>query len=92
MLKKITKWETDDGKVFDTQEEAEEYMFEQEKGAPVQLPEPAAWRDPTNLQPSQGCTYMRAIHEKWPHIYREPLYTEQQVRDLLNATGWTVGP
>lgn len=34
MLKKITKWETEDGKVFDTQEEAEEYMFEQEKGVP----------------------------------------------------------
>lgn len=31
MLKKITKWETEDGKVFDTQEEAEDYMFEQEK-------------------------------------------------------------
>lgn len=30
MLKKITKWETEDGTVFDTQEEAEEYMFEQE--------------------------------------------------------------
>lgn len=31
MLKKITKWETEDGKVFDTQEDAEDYMFEQEK-------------------------------------------------------------
>ena len=31
MLKKITKWETEDGKVFDTQEEVEDYMFEQEK-------------------------------------------------------------
>lgn len=31
MLKKITKWETEDGKVFDTQEGAEDYMFEQEK-------------------------------------------------------------
>ena len=31
MLKKITKWETEDGEVFDTQEEAEDYMFEQEK-------------------------------------------------------------
>lgn len=31
MLKKITKWETEDGEVFDTQEEAEEYMFEKEK-------------------------------------------------------------
>ena len=30
MLKKITKWETEDGKVFDTQEEAEDFMFEQE--------------------------------------------------------------
>ena len=30
MLKKITKWETEDGKVFDTQEEAEDYVFEQE--------------------------------------------------------------
>ena len=30
MLKKITKWETEDGKVFDTQEEAEDYLFEQE--------------------------------------------------------------
>ena len=36
MLKKITKWETEDGKVFDTQEEAEEYMFEQERGVPAQ--------------------------------------------------------
>lgn len=31
MLKKITKWETEDGKVFDTQEDAEDYMFEQDK-------------------------------------------------------------
>lgn len=31
MLRKITRWETEDGKVFDTQEEAEDYMFEQEK-------------------------------------------------------------
>lgn len=31
MLKKITKWETEDGAVFDTQEEAEDYMFEQDK-------------------------------------------------------------
>ena len=31
MLMKITKWETEDGKVFDTQEDAEDYMFEQEK-------------------------------------------------------------
>lgn len=30
MLKKITKWETEDGKVFDTQEEAEDFVFEQE--------------------------------------------------------------
>lgn len=30
MIKKITKWETEDGKVFDTQEEAEDFVFEQE--------------------------------------------------------------
>lgn len=60
--------------------------------APVQMPEPAGWRDPTNLQPSQGCTYMRAIHEKWPHIYREPLYTEQQVRDLLAGVSAPAAP
>lgn len=31
MLKKITKLETEDGKVFDIQEEVEDYMFEQDK-------------------------------------------------------------
>lgn len=39
MLKKITKWETEDGKVFDTQEEAEDYMFEQEKEVMTQSTE-----------------------------------------------------
>ena len=63
--------------------EAQLYAAQPPETAPVQMPEPAGWRDPTNLLPSQGCTYMRAIHEKWPHIYREPLYTEQQVRALL---------
>ena len=55
----------------------------QAAAAPVQMPEPAGWRDPSNLLPSQGCTCMRAIHGKWQHIYRELLYIEQQVRALL---------
>ena len=53
--------------------------------APVQLPEPAAWRDPKNFLPSQGCTYEKSTAKKWAHIYTEPLYTEQQVRELLAA-------
>lgn len=55
--------------------------------APVQLPEPVAWRDPKNFLPSQGCTYEKSTAKKWAHIYTEPLYTEQQVRDLLAANG-----
>ena len=68
---------------------SEGLMTTEAEATPVQMPEPAGWRDPTNLQPSQGCTYMRAIHEKWPHIYREPLYTEQQVRAMLAIGGQT---
>ena len=55
------------------------------EAAPVQLPEPAAWRDPKNFLPSQGCTYEKSTAKKWAHIYTEALYTEQQVRDLLAA-------
>jgi len=35
--------------------------------------EVVAWRDPSNSDPGQGCTYDKAVHEKWPHIYRQPL-------------------
>ena len=37
--------------------------------------EPVAWRDPTNIDPGQGCTYTKERREKWPHIYRQALYT-----------------
>ncbi|MDH1765115.1 hypothetical protein N5D37_05255 [Comamonas aquatica] len=55
------------------------------EAAPVELPEPVAWRDPKNILPSQGCTYEKSTAKKWAHIYTEALYTEQQVRDLLAA-------
>lgn len=37
--------------------------------------EPVAWRDPTNIDPGQGCTYSKERREKWPHIYMQALYT-----------------
>jgi hypothetical protein len=42
----------------------------QPKGAAV------AWRDPSNVEPGQGCTYDKSVADKWPHIYRQPLYAE----------------
>jgi len=39
------------------------------------MQEPVAWRDPTNIDPGQGCTYKKEWREKWPHIYRQALYT-----------------
>lgn len=36
--------------------------------------EPVAWRDPTNPNPEQGCTYTKLAHEKWPHVFRQALY------------------
>ncbi|MGU2415270.1 hypothetical protein [Burkholderia cenocepacia] len=37
--------------------------------------EPVAWRDPENKDPSQSVTFDAQRASKWPHIYREPLYT-----------------
>ncbi len=37
-------------------------------------PEPVAWRDPTNTEPGQSVTFDRKRAEKWPHIFKEPLY------------------
>ena len=37
--------------------------------------EPVAWRDPRIKSPGQGCTYDKAKHDIWPHLYPEPLYT-----------------
>ena len=33
-----------------------------------------AWRDPSNIEPAQGCTYSRETAEKWPHLFSQPLY------------------
>ncbi len=62
--------------------------------------EPVAWRDPTNTNPGQGCTYDKATQAQWPHIYREPLYlhpspaqppAQQEPFGYFKATpfGWT---
>ena len=40
--------------------------------------EPVAWRDPSNSDPGQGCTYDKAKHEQWPHIYKQPRYAEKE--------------
>lgn len=37
--------------------------------------EPVAWRDPTNTYPDQSVTFSKLSALKWPHIYRQPLYT-----------------
>ena len=37
--------------------------------------EPVAWRDSDNSDPGQGCTYDKAKAARWPHIYKQPLYT-----------------
>lgn len=39
--------------------------------------EPVAWRDPTNTDPGQGCTYDKAKRNNWPHLYAQPLYAAQ---------------
>jgi len=38
-------------------------------------PEPVAWRDPKNMDPGQSVTFDRSVMERWPHIYKQPLYT-----------------
>ena len=62
MLKKITKWETEDGKVFDTQEEAEDFVFEQESQIAAQQAEhKAAPADTT-------AAWVRPVSELLGHI------------------------
>lgn len=63
--------------------EAENYCEENEfpvllYTSPPAQQEPVAWRDPKNIDPGQGCTYDKAKHEKWPHIYTQPLYPSPQ--------------
>jgi Lar family restriction alleviation protein len=40
--------------------------------------EAVAWRDPSNTEPGQAVTFSKAYAEKWPHIYKQPLYTTPQ--------------
>ena len=42
--------------------------------ASVTQQEPVAWRDPSNSEPGQGCTYDKDVAAKWPHIYKQPLF------------------
>lgn len=60
MLKKITKWETEDGTVFDTQEEAEDYMFEQDKEVMVHSTEQERGSAPSAPVPQQDVEKLRA--------------------------------
>ncbi len=103
MLKKITKWETEDGKVFDTQEEAEDYMFEQEKEvmthASTEQPEALTVKLPSE---SAGWFKWDKISQCWHPQYSEyaetyakvqgwqKLYTEQQVIGLMKSVDVTV--
>lgn len=41
--------------------------------------EPVAWRDPSNSDPGQGCTYDKTKQEQWPHIYKQPLYAGKEI-------------
>ena len=61
------------------------YMDALEK-ALAQQAEPVAWRDPSNAYPGQGCTYKKAIHEKWPYIYSQALYTAPPRREWVPLT------
>ena len=42
---------------------------------PAQEAQPVAWRDPYNSEPGQSVTFQLAAHLKWPHIFKQPLYT-----------------
>lgn len=47
--------------------------------------EPVAWRDPSNIDPSQSVTFDKMKALKWPHIYRQPLYTHPQPDHVPDA-------
>ena len=59
--------------------------------------EPVAWVNPSYAEPAQGCTYSREDHERWPHIYSQPLYAhpvparELTDEEILNALDGKVG-
>lgn len=39
--------------------------------------EPVGWRDPSNSEPGQGCTYDKDDHTRWSHVYSQALYTAE---------------
>lgn len=48
---------------------------------------PVAWVNPSYAEPAQGCTYSREDHERWPHIYSQPLYAHPvPARELTDET------
>lgn len=55
----------------DQEKEIAELRAELER---IRALEPVAWRDPSNLDPSQSVTFLKERHLRWPHIYSQPLY------------------
>ncbi len=48
--------------------------------------EPMAWRDPSNMCDDQSFTLSRERAKKWPHIYKQPLYTHPSSPEGM--AGW----
>lgn len=48
--------------------------------------EPVAWRDPSNMCDDQSFTLSRERAKKWPHIYKQPLYTHPSPPEGM--AGW----
>ena len=86
MLKKITKWETEDGKVFDTQEEAEEYMFEQEKEVMTHTSteQPEALRLADIVERLNVGVHSQAIAEEYSAAARELRRLHARVQELAD--------
>lgn len=45
---------------------------------------PVAWMDPTNRDPGQSVTFHKEKADKWPHIYKQPLYAGPVARTYDN--------
>ena len=58
------------------------------EAAPVQMPKPVGWfhRHPEECKNGEVCNYKIASGDRKDGWEESPLYTEQQVRDLLAAT------
>lgn len=53
---------------------------------------PTAWRDPKNSDPGQAVTFKKEDHDKWPHIFREPLFAHAQGGHFAIPKGWNLVP